>query len=391
MISIGVDLLRNMNISINIYDEPRVLVSFDMLQHLLQGGENPQRRKSNSPRSFVDISEQTNWDFVTQSCPPDSPARSSVMHGESPSDAELSFISNNTQVRDLCQETMYRDLHGLFLTPATFSTTNTLVPVFSQGGPSTFQDIFYPTPYYLGSSGSYNADADGPFHEKQNRLYWAGSSTGGNAHYDTYRRMHRHRLIEFANNNDRPIVLLRETEPNKWTQYEDKMGSVSDLFDVKFTTFWCEDPGTPACEEQASHYRITKPEPQEASYGSKLVIDLDGNSFSGRYYRLLRSRSAVLKQTLMKEWHDDWLVPWVHYIPISMGIVELPEVVRFLSLDPRGLKVAEDVAEQGRSWADRALRMEDMSLFLVRILMEYGRLLSDDRDTQRCCDTQGSQ
>ena len=98
-------------------------------------------------------------------------------------------------------------------------------------------------------------------------------------------------------------------------------------------------------------------------------------------YRLLKSRSAVIKQTIFKEWHDGHLVPWVHYIPLSMDADELPEMMRFLVQDHRGRALGERIARQSRSWANITLRKIDLRLAFLRLLLEYGRLMSDDRDT----------
>ena len=75
---------------------------------------------------------------------------------------------------------------------------------------------------------------------------------------------------------------------------------------------------------------------------------------SGRFVRLLASRSAVLTQTLLREWHDERLAPWVHYLPVSQGLGELPELVAWLTGTEAGQKRARAVAEQGRQWAARA-------------------------------------
>ncbi|MGG6497011.1 UNVERIFIED_CONTAM: glycosyl transferase family 90, partial [Bacteroidetes bacterium 56_B9] len=72
------------------------------------------------------------------------------------------------------------------------------------------------------------------------------------------------------------------------------------------------------------------------AFRSKLTFDMDGNGISGRYYQLLASKSVVLKQTLLREWHDDRLVPWAHYVPVSQGLEELPELVSYLTTSVRG-------------------------------------------------------
>jgi hypothetical protein len=110
-------------------------------------------------------------------------------------------------------------------------------------------------------------------------------------------------------------------------------------------------------------------------------MDVDGNSFSARFYRLLGSRSVVLKQTLFEEWHDDRLVPWVHYIPVSMNMHELPEVVRWLALTPEGHRAAEEMAGRGREWRERSLGSEHRRIWLWRCVLEYARVMDVGRDS----------
>lgn len=38
--------------------------------------------------------------------------------------------------------------------------------------------------------------------------------------------------------------------------------------------------------------------------------------------------SAVLEQTLYKEWQDDWLISWAHYVPVNMDLGDIPEIIR---------------------------------------------------------------
>lgn len=93
------------------------------------------------------------------------------------------------------------------------------------------------------------------------------------------------------------------------------------------------------------------------------MFDIDGNGISGRYYKLLASKSAPLKQTLLREWHDDRLLPWVHYIPVSQSMTELPEMVMYFTSEA-GQKCAQEIAEQGQDWFSKAIRKEDMTIYV---------------------------
>lgn len=48
---------------------------------------------------------------------------------------------------------------------------------------------------------------------------------------------------------------------------------------------------------------------------------------------------------------------------------------------PRHDIVAQAIAFQSRDWANRVLRDEDITVHMYRLLLEYGRLLDDNRDS----------
>jgi hypothetical protein len=38
------------------------------------------------------------------------------------------------------------------------------------------------------------------------------------------------------------------------------------------------------------------------------------------------------------------------------------------------------IARQGQKWADKAIAQKDLEVYLFRLLLEWGRLIDDDRD-----------
>ena len=105
-------------------------------------------------------------------------------------------------------------------------------------------------------------------------------------------------------------------------------------------------------------------EPEDLSENYRYLYDLDGNSMSTRFYRLLSREAVVLKQTWFQEWHNDRLIPWAHYIPITMEMGELPAVLNFLMNDPRGEAMSAQVAQAGSRQAREVLRQIDMSIYI---------------------------
>ena len=149
------------------------------------------------------------------------------------------------------------------------------------------------------------------------------------------------------------------------------------LFDVAFTRIFQCSP--PHCRAQKFYFRSKPWANRHKAFHSRLAFDMDGNGISGRYYQLLASNSVPLKQTLLREWHDDRLVPWVHYISVSQNLEEVPELVNYLTASETGQKDARNVAEWGSEWHGRALREIDMAIYVYRLMLEMARVMDPER------------
>lgn len=413
------DTLPDMVFAINTRDEPKVVVPHDVLANALShrsrtvGSENAaavsQRHIENAkplavshdgddrlPLSqrvnFLEVGKQNAWDAMSVSCPIDSPARD-FEHVTSPSLATLSsfgFLSNVSMSKDICQYPQLRDLHGMLLSPASLSMTHSLVPIFSQSKISSFQDLLYPSPWYAAKLDmlEYMEDEDVDWDQKENVAYWTGSTTGGHSTMDNWHHFQRQRLTLMAMDHSRPVNLMRKKLTPRhghkydvaWEPINGTIREITPSLRVRISAvIQCDSD---ACEHQQSALGV-EPDSRDdvsASYQTRYNLDLDGNGFSGRFYRLLRSKSAVLKQTLYREWHDDWLVPWVHYIPINIDLTDFPETIRYLTQEPDGQALGKKVAENSREWAGKVLRKQDMVLVFWRLLLEYGRILNDERE-----------
>jgi hypothetical protein len=352
--------LPDMDVVFNGLDEPRVLLSGSNLEEPFE--------------YFTDLAEKPSWEAVTKPC------HTVVSKRDLPFQRALPFLQDTSRSKAICDHPEYRDKHALFISPASLLCTTQPVPIFSPASMSSFADILFPSPFYLRSEGEYAESLDLEWENKTNTLYWAGQSTGGTANDNSWRRHQRQRFVTLANNlENETAIYLNETSPGVWRPYNDTLGAFSYLYDVSLTNIiQCAEP---VCEEEKEYFHPPDRKPFDLIYKSRFLFDLDGNSFSGRYYTLLRTKSAVLKQTLFREWHDERLIPWVHYVPISVDLRELPETLRYLALTPQGQKLGKQIGESGAEWMKVALRNEDAGVFYFRLLLEYGRVTSDARDT----------
>ncbi|KAH8179340.1 glycosyl transferase family 90 domain-containing protein [Sarocladium implicatum] len=353
--------LKHIRALVNHLDEPRVLYE--------------PTAEPDTDYNLRDVRKKSSWDDLTRRCSGDV----EDWNAKNPQVDlyELPFVANRSAVMDLCQHDEYRDMHGLLVNPKNLRLIEGYVPVLSTGKFSTMGDILIPSPAYIQSEFFYNNKGDVPWEKKWNKLYWDGSSTGGFAKdRDQWLRFHRQRFVSF----------VEQLETHAYSYLQNVGGRVmrttssflnGRLYDVAFTHIF--QGTTLACREEQQFFRTRSWRRADAALHSRLVFDLDGNGISGRFYRLLASHSLPLKQTLLREWHDERLIPWVHFVPISQGMEELPEVVRWLTSTERGQAKAKEMADAGRRWYSQALRDVDKGIYLYRVMLELGRIQDPER------------
>ncbi|KAG7290379.1 hypothetical protein NEMBOFW57_000379 [Staphylotrichum longicolle] len=440
MINVFAEFLPDMDLAFNANDEPRVVVPHDDMSRLVHTARTvaiPAANSAKSPRNgftekpaglspdgrFEEV-KQTRFDFFAHqpvwthsrmSCPPESPSR--ILEEDEQYDdiakyalGELGFVHNWTAMSDVCLSPSLASTYGFFERPNAYGVVHDLFPIFSQSKISSYSDILYPSPWYWAGKVPYADANDPPWTDKLDRLYWRGSTTGGFSRNGGWRRQHRQRFVQKINAPDQAKVLVpappppseeplsssSSAEKQQWTVQETPRGRYKPLLDVSFSHIGQCDPGD--CDAQRAFFPVKEYAKQEDALKYKHVLDIDGNAFSGRFYALLRSRSLVFKWAIFREWHYEWLRPWVHFVPLSLHGEEWVEVVRFFGLgggddagagagggasseEAKGVvgkgkggeeerKEAEAMAKRGREWAGRVLRNEDLEVWFFRLLLE---------------------
>ncbi|KAL6233437.1 hypothetical protein BDW75DRAFT_232013 [Aspergillus navahoensis] len=357
MLKSFVRYLPDMDLVFNAHDEPRVIVPSEDLQRLVAIAKDSVIPNALQARSLVNewsarpedlnkgdridevrttrfnrISHQPAWTSSRISCPVDSPVRS--LDENLPDDTtgyalgELGFIHNTTAFSDVCSTPSLQNTYGFFDRPNVFAVVHDLFPVFSQSKVSTFQDILYPSPWYWANKVPYVMQKDYKWEEKIDKLYWRGSTTGGFSKGGGWRRHHRQLMVSNINALDNAKILAK-TDGQQWKAKEVDRSNYRNFFDVQFTSVGQCDHND--CAAQMEYFNITKPVDQQEAWSYKYLIDIDGNAFSGRYHAFLKSNSLACKVALFREWHDERLKPWVHYVPLSLKGDELVETMRYFS------------------------------------------------------------
>ncbi|KAI4937387.1 uncharacterized protein J4E92_002117 [Alternaria infectoria] len=429
-----VQYLPDMDLGFNLHDEPRVVVPDNLLSSMVAKARDeilPRTAKNTAPRNafsarpddlsdgtrFAEVSttkfnrfaHQQTWTHSRLSCSPGTQAQTFEDYAADNFTAyaasDLGFIYNTTAFSDICNSPSFSSTFGFFERPNAFSIIHELTPVFSQSKISSFQDILYPSPWYWMGKVGYDETHDTTWENKTNSLYWRGSTTGGFSRNGGWRRQHRQHVVQRLNAPDTAKVLEPVSNPTSTyavTSIERK--ALKDLIDVHFSHIGQCDPGD--CDAQNEFFDVTERVDGQDAWYYKHLLDMDGNAFSGRFYSFLKSRSLTYKMALFREWHAEWLRPWVHYIPLSLLGDEHLDLVRWFSgtqvFDDDGDGVVERVkadgtkkggngasegekkarliAKRSSEWHDRVLRNVDFEVWFFRLLLEYGRVVDDKRE-----------
>ncbi|KGO50406.1 Lipopolysaccharide-modifying protein [Penicillium expansum] len=421
--------LPDMDIALNILDQPRVMVSFEDTQDYLrtealtrslpsdaqdrftQGMEYLFKEGSNIEDhvdpSWFSIAGKLYMEFAKESCDPHSPARNDNLTVEdadklykSPSGG---FITNFTASSDLCTVgPVLGENHGFLFSASSNLITRKLVPVFSECKVSVNNDILFPANMYFMDDKryTYNSRHDYEWKDKADTLLWRGVTSGGVQLADNWQHMHRQRFVHITNNTDmrsETVSILSETSLGQYRTYPNFSPSKFSLdhFDVGFTEAWgC----IPDCSFYNDIWTYKEPKDFSEQFKAKYLVDIDGHSFSGRWRAFQLGKSLGIKATIFREWHDSRLFPWRHFAPMDNRYDDLYGLMTyFLGLDPQASPVdaftisepyiqkhdfeAEVIASQSREWAQHALRNEDLDIYLYLLLLEYGRIIDDNRDS----------
>ncbi|KAJ7915958.1 glycosyl transferase family 90-domain-containing protein [Mycena leptocephala] len=234
----------------------------------------------------------------------------------------------------------------------------------SPGGGSCFADVMVPGEFYYRNSwwaGKFEYPNNVKWEDKKDVLYWRGKSNGGHIRGTNYHSFPRFRLMDLA--------ALPENR-------------AKGLFDVRITQ-WHESHCTDDCDADAirNAYKITgESVPREEAYQYKYLLDVDGNTFSGRYLGLLRSGGLVFKSTAFAEFFTPWLVPYEHFIPVRPDLADLPAKIEWARANDGE---ARRIQESGRVFAERILTDAQNDCYWFAVLLEWGALWGEGSDI--CC------
>lgn len=277
---------------------------------------------------------------------------------------------------DLCERPDLAWMHGFLVSPGAWAVTQRAMPIFSQARVSGFNDVLVPSPWHFADKVVVNETQDVEWAAKKDVVFWRGSASDGLAEAGRWPAFMRARLVNLAKGFHA-----------RWATTAD-----APAIDVSFSGEFAHCDRADCRAMAATFYGASpglEPPPRtdfQEHWAFRHLIDVDGAGFSGRFLPFLRSKSTVYRATLFRTWYDERVFPWKHYVPLDVSLSGLWDVVwlvsrKFLAKGPDfEMPLARQIGADGRDWAAKALRKEDMQVYMFRLLLEWGRLVDDDRE-----------
>ncbi|TGJ83039.1 hypothetical protein E0Z10_g5727 [Xylaria hypoxylon] len=345
--------------------------------------------------------------LVAPTCPADAPAnqvrwwnRKARCKECSSPHMENGFVRNWTLAADLCHQPDLAHLHGFLTSPSAMAASRSLFPVFSQGRAHSFADILYPSPWSFLDKSQYEEDKDVPWEDKLNSVYWRGASSDGFAVHGSWQMFLRARFVHLTSAIRGTVIRhdmlrlfrRRQSSPAADTAVSSmtldrgsQSGDASNeqiMVNVSFVGSFSRCDERDCAAEHVTFYGSSAEPPAALDFHEnwqhRHLVDLDGAGFSGRFLPFVRSASLPYRAALFRTWWEERIHPWKHYVPLDLRLDDfLPALNYFGGV---GTRDAQEIAEAGQQWAQKALRKEDMQVYMFRLLLEWGRIIDDRRE-----------
>lgn len=284
--------------------------------------------------------------------------------GALPRTRELSFNSDIDASLDICTYPSLHTMHSAF-----YSDTRSiqyLYPLFSPSKPNGYADLLIPFHQYWAPpsevtyenefrKGRSKTPLDMEWENKDDKVYWRGKVLRGAenppGHFSSFQKP---RLVKLAN-DDGSYFTGKEDTPS-WRKITPTVPPHRVLVTVNSTSssllsmsapgpkineyvmdvaLSCDPQLGECAEQQRLGYKVLPPTPLSDSWKHKYVIDLDEVGLSPKFPAVIESKSAVVKSSIQREFWQDWIVPWYHFIPLSSSYAELYNIQAFFSGFPK--------------------------------------------------------
>ncbi|KAF2833455.1 hypothetical protein CC86DRAFT_278522 [Ophiobolus disseminans] len=375
------------------------------------------------------------WSLVRPACPPGSTARlgkvyndiwdseggtreehsaAALLLHDLPDGTLKGYVKNWTNTVDICEEPNLQGLHSAFVAPVEMGVATKLFPLFGDTKFAVGNEILLPGAADWNASALSTEFTALAWEKREDKLFWRGPATAGRDPKRYWQRFQSERLVSMMNATHVEIAeasihtgnestvgvgyaknfrLLPANEYHLKTQTGGRLAEwVHSWADTALSDLGCEEKDK-ACDLVQEYFSAPPPSPSSKSSTAKFAVSID--SPSNPLITHLRQTRATLHASIYRNWFDTRLVPWLHFIPMDNTFVDLYGIIEYFIGSGSGnephvghhsLKrapnddAAQHIAAASKSWAEKALRREDMLIYVYRLLLEYARVVDAKRD-----------
>ncbi|KAK8016336.1 hypothetical protein PG993_014525, partial [Apiospora rasikravindrae] len=429
------EYLPEMEIPINLNERPRVLVPHNDIRRFMQSATVPKskflpamvNKRDTGNSEVAEAQAASNIEVRTDSeagsyvsaedfhhlqslaCPPGSKTRAGVSWNARDLCTSCAkphthgvFVRSWRKSLDPCHQPDIFHLHDFHTMPHRSELHQDLLPIFSRSKTDVFNDIIIPLLRPNVKPEQETTTFDG----KTNALFWQDEPLTELITHQSFHGGQRSRMVYLTNNasatDEGPLLIGDNYSKDLKFAYETvKTSEANDLFTIKTSFTSPERCADHACWMAQAQFGFVEPptDPEEkpdVALDHRYVMLLDTpDGPPPNFLAALRSNGVPFVSSIFREWYTERLMPWTHFVPVDLRFHGLHSTLAyFVGLKDRGrvngrerdamadrTEDARWIAEQGRKWAEKAIRREDMEIYLFRLLLEWGRLIQDDRDT----------
>jgi hypothetical protein len=425
LIEVFVEHLPDMELAINMAERPRVLAPWRDIQRFTKAGRRRRVTKllptatdashgeMPIPQLAVHDTITGGWDstsvtalreMTALTCPAGTKGRSGA-HWDIRDicttcirpHSNGQYLGDWSLSQELCHQSDLFCLHSYYITTPGLPPIQELLPVFSMAKTDSYSDILIPL--FRITEGP-KPTTEG-FGMKWKTLFWRGKVDRHSSAPELLRGGHQERLVHTVNNatgsDMTTLVLPVSGNGGKFVYERVPTARLNALLpmDIAFSNYSaCKAPSDGGCAALAGEFQ-TKPDAEPLRHQYVLVMDTDSGP-ARDFAAVLSSNSVPFYATIFKHWYSERLMPWVHFVPIDLRFHALHSTLAYFvgvhegkdnpESNGKGIQIvgrqdnAQWIADQGRIWASKALRREDVEIYWFRVLLEWGRITSDDRD-----------
>lgn len=103
----------------------------------------------------------------------------------------------------------------------------------------------------------------------------------------------------------------------------------------------------------------------DVQFRKKIIIDIDGNTFSRRFPYYLLSGSVVFKIAVFEDIGTLLAKPWRHYVPIKMDLSDLEEKIEWARQNDDKMAM---IGKRGKRLSEKEISMATYKCYVKYLL-----------------------